>query len=76
MSDTPRTDCECATCNDDVKYALCEDWDECVDAKFARELERENNRLREALESAHDRLLRGDDDMVILDILKKGWKRT
>lgn len=42
--------------------------------EHARRLERERDEAQRACQLAHDRLLRGDNDREILDILAKGWR--
>ena len=34
----------------------------------------ERDRLLMVIQSAHDRLLRGDDDNVLLELLQEGWR--
>lgn len=76
MSDrpTPETDAACWRSGlqghgtvDDCDPELCH-------ADFARKLERERDEAQRACQLAHDRLLRGDNDREILDILAKGWR--
>ncbi len=47
---------------------------ESVDQAAARILAAEVRRLRGICEHAHDRLLRGDSDREILEMLQRGWQ--
>ncbi|MCJ7824184.1 MAG: hypothetical protein MUP44_04745 [Anaerolineales bacterium] len=58
MSDTPQTDIE------STFATFVDDMDEVVPADFARELERENAKLKEQLDSLSDEL-RARDDILL-----------
>ena len=65
MSDTPETDKA-----ERMAYAQ----EHMVPTEVARKLERERDEARKICQLAHDRILRGDNDREILDILAKGWR--
>ena len=83
---TPKTDKNTGYYKPLGEWKLAE-GQSCVQADFARSLEVDNQKLKETVikqnleinrlldicQSTHDRLLRGQDDKTLLDMLEESW---